>query len=114
MRKNEILLKIEDFRKSNIDWQYESFAQDGITIGIGAYFGDTMIDEHIVQKFPELELIELYDEMEGFLSYYGNDSVENIREKLLNMGFNAIIVKNGEIGQEDINIDDIDISDLWK
>jgi hypothetical protein len=114
MRKNEILLKIEDFRNSNIDWQHESFVEDGITVGISAHNGDFMIDEHIAQKFPELELIELYDEMEGFLSYYGNDSVETIRGKLLNLGFNAIIVKNGEIGQEDINIDDIDISDLWK
>lgn len=89
MNKNGFELRVTDYSKSTIDWQQEAF-EDGISIGIEAYdeYG-AMVDDHICEQFEELEMIDLMDEAEGYMSYEGELSANKLVEKLTSMGFNA-------------------------
>ncbi len=88
MNKKEFVLKLTDYSKSNIDWQIEAY-NDGTTIGVEAYYlnDGCMLDLHICELFDELELLGLCDEMEGYMSFYGETSIEELKSEIDKLGF---------------------------
>ena len=88
MKKNEIILEVEDFSTATEDWKKESY-EDGINIGVTAWYpGGAMVDDHIVENFPDLEELGLEDETEGFMSCYNEDlTVEEMIDSLKELGF---------------------------
>jgi len=87
-----MILKVRDFTTSNIDWEMDEYQENGVEIGVTAWTGNIMIDEHIVEKYSQLETIDLMDEVEGYMSYHGSLTSQGLVTKLISMGFNAILV----------------------
>jgi hypothetical protein len=94
MYKINMVLTVSDFTKSKIDWQIEACQEYGTTIGICALDENKqfMVDIHVVESFPELELIDLEDEGEGDMSYHGTLSPQELVDKLKSLGFVAELV----------------------
>ena len=86
-----MLLKVKDFTTSTIDWEIDEYQENGVEIGVTAWIGNIMIDEHITEKYNQLQSIGLMDEVEGYMSYHGNLNAQDLVTKLISMGFNAIL-----------------------
>jgi len=96
MEKDEFVLKVQDlrdlFNTDNHDWAEEMF-EIGYRTSIEAWepSGDYMIDDHITGYYPELQTLQIYEEMEGtmFSTIQGAPALVSA---LRRMGFNAELV----------------------
>lgn len=94
--KNDFVLVVEDFRTATEDWKIEAFEEEGMILSICAMESEAdnslVVDNHIVEGFPELEEIGIEDMVEGEMAYFGEDlSAEQMVEKLKQMGFRSIV-----------------------
>ena len=74
------------------------------------------------EQFPELVVVAIKTELacegshvkdeEGKVRYYGNNEMENIAIKILNLGIQLQISSDNNIYQQRIKID-IEINELW-
>lgn len=87
LRKTDVLLRIEDPDP-------DSFFEPGSILITGWYNGTlNMIDDHLCEKFPDLENIdELYDLQEGALEYSGGLTKEELKNELASLGFQTMVV----------------------
>lgn len=96
--KKRVHIRIEDFSQSTDVWKVKRYS-DGVKIGISFYcckistFNGCnhfwhLIDSDITQIFPELSKLQLIDERDGFMVYYGDKSVESIKKEIMELGFN--------------------------
>ena len=84
-------LKVEDFSKSNIDWQSELYQDEDVNVGITFTLpnGD-MYDQDILSSFPifnRLNLGEVMMDDNGFLGLSTDLSVNDIELILLTNNF---------------------------
>lgn len=82
MKKESIILKVSD----TLEWLKDMDA----AFSVSAWDKRTgfMIDQHVTEHFPELELVGLEEEQEGDMYfYYHNCTKEEMMERLRNMGF---------------------------
>lgn len=84
-------LKVEDFTKSNIDWQEELYQDEDVNIGITFTLpnGD-MYDQDILSSFPilgRLNLGEIQMDDNGFLGLSTDLSINDIELILLSNNF---------------------------
>lgn len=87
--KSEIMLKVADISNSKLAW-LETLRETGATFLIGGFYSsnpDQMIDDHIAENFPELHALQIYDEVEGQMSYYGELNHKQLIKTLNQMGF---------------------------
>jgi hypothetical protein len=96
--KGIFVLLVTDMKNGKEEWMRNSYEEDGVILGITAYYnnfaGDEMIDQHIVEHFPELEQLGIQDETEGFMSYNNTDlTAEEMVQKLKKLGFIARLDK---------------------
>lgn len=87
-------LKVEDFSKSNIDWQIDLYGEDDVNIGITFFLpnGD-MYDGDILDSFPifnKLNIGEIQMDDNGFLGLTTNLSVNEIEKILLLNNFELL------------------------
>jgi hypothetical protein len=83
--------KVEDFSKSQIDWQDEIYQEEGVNIGITLYLpnGD-MCDQDVLSIFPILDRLNLGEvqmDDNGFLGLTTDLSVNDIETILLSNNF---------------------------
>jgi hypothetical protein len=87
-----MILNVKDFSTSTIDWEMNEYVENGVRIGVTAWDNNRMIDESIVEKYSQLESIQLMDEVEGYMSYHGDLTAKKLVDKLLSIGFNTILL----------------------
>jgi hypothetical protein len=84
-------LKVEDFSKSNVDWQSELYQYEDVNIGITFFRSNgDMYDQDILDAFPifrRLNLGEVMMDDNGFLGLSTNMSVNDIETILLSNNF---------------------------
>ena len=102
INKSEIVFKVENFSNSTEKWKMENY-DEGLYIGITVFINDEntngpedtssvgyMVDQHIVELFPELAELGLVDESEGFIGYRDNDKTEEqLKIEIRKLGFNV-------------------------
>jgi len=90
MNKKEIIFIVEDYSSSTEDWMIEAY-ENGVYIGVTATFEDGgMVDEEMGSVFPELSVIGLEDEVEGYMVYSDDDiTPKELVQKLKEIGFEA-------------------------
>jgi len=88
-----MILKVKDFSKSTVDLEILEYQENGVEIGVTAWTGNIMVDRHIAEEYNQLKSIGLMDEVEGYMSYHGNLSPQDLVTKLISMGFNSILDK---------------------
>lgn len=82
MKKENMILKVSD----TLEWLKDMDA----AFSVSAWDKRTgnMIDQHVTECFPELELVGLEEECEGeMFFYFHNCKKEEMIERLRNMGF---------------------------
>lgn len=84
-------LKVEDFSKSNVDWQNELYQDEDVNVGITFTLpnGD-MYDQDILSSFPifnRLNLGEIQMDDNGFLGLSTDLSISDIELILLSNNF---------------------------
>jgi hypothetical protein len=87
-------LKVEDFSKSNIDWQIDLYGEDDVNIGITFFLpnGD-MYDGDILDSFTifnKLNIGKIQMDDNGFLGLTTNLSVNEIEKILLLNNFELL------------------------
>jgi len=82
MKKENIILKVSD----TLEWLKDMDA--AFSVSAWDKKSGFMIDEHVTEHFPELELVGLEEECEGDMYfYYHNCTKEEMIKRLRNMGF---------------------------
>ncbi len=94
--KNEILLIIGD---TPIDW-----GDGDVSITIVDAQTGYMFDVHCLNNFPEINFLRFEEEAEGYWTYYGKLTKEQIGKRLSELGFNVQIVEDVENIQFPINV----------
>jgi len=82
MKKTDFILKIEDAMPDD----------DICTMQISAWKGKYMIDEHICEKYPKLEELDLADLCEGSLEYCGTLTKQQMSDELIKRGFKTKVI----------------------
>jgi len=85
----DFILNVEDFSTKN-DWKGDMYRENGVTVGIAVHLKanpTTMYDDSFISLFPELEDLDLYEEGDGFLTYYGDENPQDLIKSLNELGF---------------------------
>ena len=91
MNKKDFLLRVSN----TVEWldEYKEDMEIDHPLSITVWLPDgNMYDDHFTEEYPELNDLEIEELCEGDIYYYGEEiSPEEMVEKLIYMGFNAIV-----------------------